>query len=994
MIYTAVFILYCALAVLAWGQVKKEKLHIKQPIVLLGVLFALGLGIRLVFAMQDFYYSYDMSCFKAWAEYTHSYGMAHMYDGNFFLDYPPMYMYVLWVAGALRRVLAIRYDSVACAFIIKLGPIITDMVLGALIYKITAQRRGIEQAIVATGIWLFNPAFIYTSSVWGQVDSFYILFMVLALYFVSESKTAPAAVSYAVALLTKPQALLFGPVLLLYIIEKKSWKDFFTAAGLGLGTMWCLILPFSHSLNPLWVVGLYGNTLNGYRYFTVNGYNLYAVLGLNWRQLTSSAQLINPAVIGLLLVLLFATYLNNRSKNKNFASAFISIILIFTLCTMMHERYLLPAIPLALLAWVYDKRDNYLYLSLGATAVCFGNTVLSMLSQCADLQVTRTHLIIMGCACVVVCILSLVRYIISSLENMPVKKAGQADRPWLPVAAITIVYALVAFYRLGSFNAPQTYYQADSEGQWFTIDFDKTENIRHIYTFAGMGDEYRGSGTKIDCAFEVLYAGADSQWHSLAETEHTYVFTWLDQEVERSTHQVMVRAKKAGRILNEIIFTDENGRVIRGTLSNSSESDSPYIPWNAMDESEKLPAGFDNYYYSTYFDEIYHARSAYEIKNGYYVYESTHPPLGKEIISLGITLFGMTPFGWRCMGALAGVLMLPIIYLLAMELFKKRPVALFAMALMALDFMHFTQTRIATVDSYVVLFTLIMYLCMAKYAGADQPGTEMLWLLLGGISMGCCVATKWNGAYGAVGLAVYFFITLFIKCRTMAREGKDKKQITGRALRTVLWCCFAFVLVPLSIYIASFVPVIRYKPDGFLAAFIQYQQNMFNYHSQLEAEHFFSSMWYTWLVDYKPMWYSITRSDDMASSISAFGNPVLWLAFIPGIVACAVGAVKKENTPLVIVIGYLSCLLPWMAVTRLAFIYHYFPATIFGILSVAYMADKFTHGFTDKKRTALALAYLAVLAVCFGLFFPVISGVPASQNYLNGLELLKTWYFN
>ncbi|MBR2717342.1 MAG: glycosyltransferase family 39 protein, partial [Oscillospiraceae bacterium] len=51
-------------------------------------------------------------------------------------------------------------------------------------------------------------------------------------------------------------------------------------------------------------------------------------------------------------------------------------------------------------------------------------------------------------------------------------------------------------------------------------------------------------------------------------------------------------------------------------------------------------------------------------------YEITHPPLGKAIISLGIRLFGMTPFGWRFMGALTGVLMVPLMYLLVKQLTK------------------------------------------------------------------------------------------------------------------------------------------------------------------------------------------------------------------------------------------------------------------------------------------------------------------------------------
>lgn len=74
-----------------------------------------------------------------------------------------------------------------------------------------------------------------------------------------------------------------------------------------------------------------------------------------------------------------------------------------------------------------------------------------------------------------------------------------------------------------------------------------------------------------------------------------------------------------------------------------------------------MPA-YPSYLNSTYFDEIYHPRTAYE--QLHYdefdsAYEWTHPPLGKTLMMIGIELFGMTPFGWRFMGTLMGVIMLP-----------------------------------------------------------------------------------------------------------------------------------------------------------------------------------------------------------------------------------------------------------------------------------------------------------------------------------------------
>ena len=124
-----------------------------------------------------------------------------------------------------------------------------------------------------------------------------------------------------------------------------------------------------------------------------------------------------------------------------------------------------------------------------------------------------------------------------------------------------------------------------------------------------------------------------------------------------------------------------------------------------IDEPNTLD-GEPGWFNSMYFDEIYHARTAYEHWTGMSPYETTHPPLGKVLMSWCVGLFGMTPFGWRFAGTLAGVLMLPGLYLIARLLFKKRRYAVLCCLMLALDTLHYTQTRLATIDSYVVLFLI------------------------------------------------------------------------------------------------------------------------------------------------------------------------------------------------------------------------------------------------------------------------------------------------
>ena len=171
------------------------------------------------------------------------------------------------------------------------------------------------------------------------------------------------------------------------------------------------------------------------------------------------------------------------------------------------------------------------------------------------------------------------------------------------------------------------------------------------------------------------------------------------------------------------------------------------------DEQELVPEK-QNFMNSSYFDEIYHARTAWEHLNRVYPYEITHPPLGKIIIGLGISLFGMTPFGWRFSGTLFGVLMLPLLYVFAKKLFGGKTVPAACTALMATDFMHFVQTRIATIDVYAVFFILLMYLFMYQFV----RGKGSWYLALSGVAFGLGAASKWTCFYAGAGLAVIWAI--------------------------------------------------------------------------------------------------------------------------------------------------------------------------------------------------------------------------------------------
>ena len=182
-------------------------------------------------------------------------------------------------------------------------------------------------------------------------------------------------------------------------------------------------------------------------------------------------------------------------------------------------------------------------------------------------------------------------------------------------------------------------------------------------------------------------------------------------------------------------------------------------------------------------------------------YENTHPTLGKLMISLGIRLFGMNPFGWRFMGALFGVLMLPVLYHLLKQLFGRTRLAFAGTVLFAFDFMHFTQTRIATIDTYAVFFLLLMYDAMVVFlkgdVGRDSWKRLLPPLLACGVFTGLGIAAKWTAAYGALGLAGLFFGKLAFTLWEARRRGEDVRPLARKCLQLCAWCCLFFHRHPL-----------------------------------------------------------------------------------------------------------------------------------------------------------------------------------------------------
>lgn len=544
-------------------------------------------------------------------------------------------------------------------------------------------------------------------------------------------------------------------------------------------------------------------------------------------------------------------------------------------------------------------------------------------------------------------------------------------RDYIVLGAIMFLYSLIALFHLGDKQAPESFYEINGYGEQVIFDLGEIYQIEKMEYYLG---NYENREILLEIARE-----ENSLYQTVGETTVLEkVFSWGTIEIDRNARYVSLTFLEGKASIGELVFIDKEGTVLVPKEVSVKEAE------KLFDETE-LYHGRKTYLNSTYFDEIYHARTAYEYIHGLYSYENTHPPLGKLCISLGIFLFGMNPFGWRIAGTVFGIAMLPFIYLFAKRMLKEHFLAVCTTILFAFDFMHFTQTRIATIDVFVTFFIILMYYFMYQYCERSEKGEQLertlVPLALSGISMGFGVASKWTGAYAGIGLAIIFFATLYLRWK------KDKSL--SYVIKTLGFCLVFFVIIPFAIYTLSYLPFQDSQNSGLIAKMLKNQETMFSYHTEIDATHPYSSWWYQWPIMYRPIWYySGTVTETIKEGISAFGNPLVWWAGIPAFFYLVYRVIKKRDKKAAfLVVAYLAQYLPWVFVKRITFIYHYFPSVPFVVLMLGYSMYQLWKQRPERKQDIYIYTSLAVFL--FLMFYPVLSGLPIPTWYV---DIFLRWF--
>lgn len=547
---------------------------------------------------------------------------------------------------------------------------------------------------------------------------------------------------------------------------------------------------------------------------------------------------------------------------------------------------------------------------------------------------------------------------IKEFFNEEITKLNYKD--YIILGLIILIYSFISFYRLGSATNPNTFVDFQ-KGSSIIIKLQKEESIIRLKAFNGEKNAH----------YKVFVSKENKIFDYVTEIKGEGSFAWNEERLlTRGKYLKLVFVDDS--TLGELAFYNNYKEIINiNSISNNTQKIN-----TLTDEKSTIPEQI-SYYNSTYFDEIYFARTAYEYSKGLPTYEWTHPPLGKLIQAIPIYITKkMTPFNYRLMGNLSGIFMLIIMYLFGKELFHKRKYALLATILMALDTFHFTQTRIGTVDSHLVLFIISSLFFMYKFT----KNSKVTDLLLSGLFFALSISVKWTGFYGGFALAMLYFSYII----------KNKQFNLKRIGQGITF----FVIIPIIIYSSLYLlfPNNNLNYTDNPKAILEQQKEMYKYHSNLESTHFFSSKWYTWPIVYKPIWYHNQTVDaNTRETITAIGNiAIWWLGIISVIYMILKAFIKKDRRSIFLLTIIFSLWLPYILIGRVMFLYHYFPVLPFIILSIVLMFKDIVEKY---KSNLFIYIYLLIVILFFTLYYPVISGKAISNNHIEKLKLFSSWYF-
>ncbi|MEG2116437.1 MAG: phospholipid carrier-dependent glycosyltransferase [Clostridia bacterium] len=630
-----------------------------------------------------------------------------------------------------------------------------------------------------------------------------------------------------------------------------------------------------------------------------------------------------------------------------------------------------------------------------------------------------------------------------SKELTNIKKQSSTKmhkKDWLILSVLFIIVVFFTFINFGGTNTPTTWWQSEEKNDYVIFEVPENVTLGEMWVYFGIAEK--------DSSIVRIYTSdtlttTQSSWKSkkafIVENAMMYRYLNILTFEGKSSPYLIVKSDDVHLRINELVVLDSRtGEPVQLKVALSSNTANTEYSADKMIDEQATFTGKTTNTNGMYFDEVYHARTAFEILNGWTIYETTHPPLGKIIIALGISIFGMNPFGWRIMGAIFSIATVILAYFLGKRVFKNTTFATVLAVLFSCEGLRYTLGRIATIDSFAGFFILMsfyfMYIFFENGIDMRKIMKSFIPFAAAGIFFGFAIAVKWTGLYAGLALLIMFLVVCvraiidLVKAKKSINEGEETrldkltvKKFPLAVIAALLFGLVFYIAIPLVIYGLSFSVFVEKGAgiSGLLEAIKSQNIYMWNYHSRLQAAHNSGSPWWSWIFNAKSV-YAYYGDNFFGKGVYArihimtttalcvFG---IWSLIYFG--KYLFNYTKKKIKRLLTIdeiafhdhikrplgfalIGFFVTWLIWAFISRVAYLYHFYTAMMFLMLLIAlYLYCKVIlergvayHGemaiLNGKVATitygkARLMAFVGIVIFNFLMFLPAFAGIPVSD---------------
>lgn len=354
-----------------------------------------------------------------------------------------------------------------------------------------------------------------------------------------------------------------------------------------------------------------------------------------------------------------------------------------------------------------------------------------------------------------------------------------------------------------------------------------------------------------------------------------------------------------------------------------------------------------------------------------------HPPFGKWLISVGITIFGpQNPIGWRFSSLVFGSLMILLLGRIALRMFRSPLLATTASVLLAVDGQTITAAGIGILDVFLAFFILAGFWALLRdrqwtrarlahlvaHAPPERPNYSprvgiRWWLVATGILTGLACGVKWSGIYAVA----VFGIAAYVWDASARRRLGVRHWLVSSVIKGGIPAFFALVptafLAYLSAWTSWFISdkswgrhlVAEYREKGrdvidtflpdALDSWWMYHLKMWKFHNHLTSKHSYQAKPWEWIVQGRPTVFYWPSSEEKAAfgdcggndcvaTVISLGNPIIWWGAIAALLALVYAAYKlRDWRAWAIIAGYAAGYFPWFG---------YSHRTIFQFYSIAF----------------------------------------------------------